>query len=108
MAACNDAAVCCEHCEHLDEAQLEVSKESVKFKRFQTTEDAQAFKDKQFAETGEIWSDIKDSPKGGVFVGYCLAGHLAAEAVNEVGADYGMNVDLTAGYMIGRNWRECH
>lgn len=98
----------CDHSKLVDEAQLEVSKKSVKFKRFTSKEDAQAFKDAVFAETGEIWSDIKDSPRGGVFVGYCLAGHLAAEAVGEVGKDYGMNVDLTAGYIIGRNWAECH
>ncbi|MNQ67683.1 DNA polymerase I [compost metagenome] len=91
-----------------DEAQLEASKKSVKFKRFATKDEAQAFKDAQHVATGEIWSDIKDSPKGGVFVGYCKAGHLAVDAVSEVGKDFGMKVDLTAGYMIGNNWKECH
>ncbi|MNR12999.1 hypothetical protein D3C85_1293810 [compost metagenome] len=91
-----------------DEAQLEASKKSVKFKRFATKDEAQAFKDAQQATTGEIWSDIKDAPKGGVFVGYCKAGHLAVDAVSEVGKDFGMNVDLTAGYIIGNNWAQCH
>lgn len=91
-----------------DEAQAEVSKRSMKFKMFETKEEAQAFKDHRLAVAGEIWSDIKPSPKGGFFVAYCKAGHLAVEAVSEVGKDYGMNVDLTAGYMVGRNWKECH
>ena len=123
-----DSLVGREWCQQLiayhDEAQAEVSKKSVRFKVFplnlaehlDTEKDkvayltslAQEFKEQQFAATGEVWSDIKPNPKGGVFVGYCLAGHLAVEAVGEVGKDFGLNVDLTAGYMIGRNWKECH
>lgn len=91
-----------------DESQCEVSKKSVKFKRFETKEEAQAFKDDVQARTSEIWSDIKDSPKGGVFVGYCRAGQLAVEAVNQSGRDFKMNVELTAGYIIGRDWKDCH
>lgn len=90
-----------------DEAQAEVSKKSMKFKRFSTKEEAQAFKDKQLA-AGKIWSDIKPSPRGGVFVAYCRAGELAVQAVTQSGRDLGMKVDLTAGYMVGRNWAECH
>ena len=26
----------------------------------------------------------------------------------EVGKDFGMNVDLTAGYILGSNWADCH
>lgn len=91
-----------------DEAQLEVSKASVKFKRFEDTEQAQAWKDERFEQYGEIWSDIKPSPKGGVFTAYCKAGQLVVEVVNEVGRDFGMNVDLTAGYMVGKSWSDCH
>lgn len=91
-----------------DEAQLETNKGSVTFKRFETKEEAQAFKDQQFEEEGEIWSDIKDSPKGGVYVAYCLGGQLAVESVNQSGRDYGMVIDLTAGYMVERSWAGCH
>lgn len=100
-----------EFCQQLiayhDEAQLEVSKQSVKFKRFATKEEAEAFKEDRM-KAGEIWSDIKDSPKGGVYVAYCRAGELAVEAVNESGRDYGMVIDLTAGYMLGNSWAMCH
>lgn len=87
-----------------DEAQLEVSKNLVKFKMFNSSEEAQAFKDTQ-----EItWSDIKESPKGGYFVAYCRAGELATQSVKEAGEYYKLNVELTAGYILGRNWKECH
>lgn len=91
-----------------DEAQSETNKASVTFKRFETKEEAQAFKDKEWEEEGKIWSDIKDSPKGGVYVAYCLGGQLAVNAVNESGRDYGMVIDLTAGYMVERSWAGCH
>lgn len=91
-----------------DEAQLETNKASVAFKRFETKEQAQAFKDEQWEKEGKIWSDIKDSPKGGVYVAYCLGGHLAVESVNQSGRDYGMVIDLTAGYMVERSWAGCH
>lgn len=91
-----------------DEAQLETNKASVKFKMFKTKEEAQDFKDIRLAQAGEIWSDIKDSPKGGVYVAYCKGGHLAVESVNQSGKDYGMVIDLTAGYMIEKSWAGCH
>ena len=87
-----------------DEAQSEVSKKSVTFKIFSTEEEAKAFKDTQ----SKIWSDIKPNPKGGFFVAYCRAGELAVESVDQAGKDYGMNVSLTAGYMLGLNWKMCH
>lgn len=87
-----------------DEAQLEVSKNLVKFKMFSSSEEAQAFKDTQEV----TWSDIKESPKGGYFVAYCRAGELATQSVKEAGEYYKLNVELTAGYILGRNWKECH
>ena len=71
---------------------------------FATKEEAQTFKDVQT----QVWSDIKESPKGGFYVAYCRAGELASEAVNEAGIFYKLNVPLTAGYIIGRSWAECH
>lgn len=97
-----------QYCQQLiayhDEAQLEVSKGLVKFKMFQTKEEAQAFKEAQ----KEVWSDIKDSPKGGFYVAYSRPGELASQAVRESGEYYKLNVELTAGYVIGKNWAMCH
>lgn len=83
---------------------MEVKQTMVQFKTFATEEEAKDFKNSE----EKIWSDIKPSPKGGFFVGYCRAGELAAEAVKEAGEYYNLNVELTAGYMLGRNWRDCH
>lgn len=97
-----------DYCQQLiayhDESQLEANKQSVKFKMFATEEEAQSFKD----ASDKLWSDIKPSPKGGFYVAYCRAGELAVEAVSQSGKDYGMVIELTAGYIVGRNWAECH
>ena len=104
---------------------MEVNKSSVKFKMFSDVmvahiEDAkekkaalvamaQNFKQEMLEKHGQLWSDIADSPKGGVFVAYCRAGELAALSVKESGYYFGMrDVELSAGYIVGRNWRDCH
>lgn len=88
----------------MDEAQLELSKSMVKWKMFDTEDEAKAFKR---TEEGSKWSDVGHSDKGW-YVGYCRAGELAVEAVKEAGEYYKLNVELTAGYILGRNWKECH
>lgn len=86
---------------------MEVSKELVQFKMFKTKEECEAFKEVAF-QSGNIWSDVKESPKGGWYVGYCLAGDLASRAVKASGDYYGMKIDLTAGYMLEYTWAGCH
>ena len=73
----------------------------------QSRYECKVFKEEQLLQ-GKVWSDIKPNPKGGFFVAYCRAGELAVESVGEAGEDYGMNVSLTAGYMLGLNWKMCH
>ena len=85
-----------------DEAQLEVTKGQVKWKMFPTEEEAKAFK-----RENPTWSDVGHSAKG-YYVGYCRAGELAIESVKEAGEYYKLNVELTAGYMLGTNWATCH
>lgn len=87
-----------------DEAQLEVTQQQVKWKLFPTEEEAKNFKK---ANTDKLWSDVGHSAKG-YYVGYCRAGELAVEAVNEAGKYYNLNVELTAGYMLGMDWGSCH
>lgn len=107
-----------------DEAQGEVDKASVKFKMFtkealgwqklddkeaQKKEDARceaivaAFK----AEQSEVWSDVQHSERGW-FVAYCRQGELIAKAVELVNRDFKLNVPLEAGYVLGRDWKDCH
>lgn len=90
-----------------DEAQLESTRESLKFKSFESEEAAIEGKTKEERETGVIWSDVFEA-KGKWFIGYCECGELAVQAVKEAGEYYGLNVELTAGYMLGRNWKDCH
>lgn len=120
-----------------DEAQAEVSRSLVQLKTFQCDEDyesdakewgvnvdkledkgesvelavaeakAEAWKKAYEEKTGKILSDV--GHRGDVaYVGYCRAGELAIHAVKEAGDYYGLNVELTAGYMLGKNWAECH
>lgn len=85
-----------------DEAQMEVSKSLVKWKVFASEEEARAFK----AEN-KGWSEIGHSAKG-YFVGQCLPGTTIQEAVSEASHYYKLNVLLSADYILGRNWAECH
>lgn len=107
MATRKGVGVPCKHIKRLDEAQLEVSKDLVKFKMFKTKEECVTFKTEQEA-LGFIWSDVKESAKGGWYVGYTLAGDLASQAVKGSGEYYNMTIELTAGYMLEYNWAGCH
>jgi DNA polymerase I-like protein with 3'-5' exonuclease and polymerase domains len=96
-----------EFCQQLiayhDEAQCEVTKGSVTFKKFATEDEAKAFK----SDDGKVWSDVIHNDKG-YFRAYNRAGELATIAVRMAGEYYKLNVELTAGYMIGTNWATCH
>lgn len=89
-----------------DEAQLEISKELVKFRMASSEEEMIKIKEEVQAN-GSVWSDISKSDKGW-YIAWCRAGELAAKAVKDSGDYYGLNVELTAGYIIGRSWAECH
>jgi len=86
-----------------DEAQLELTRELVKFKMFDTEKEA-----KEFSEDGKVWSDVGHAKDGRFFRSWCRAGELAAESVKEAGQYYKLNVELTAGYVIGSGWDNCH
>ena len=80
---------------------------------------AQIFKDEQFATTGKVWSDISHNDRG-FYVAYCAAGEMAVQSVTEAGKFYqttpeswemGIDhstVELTAGYIVNKNWAGCH
>lgn len=86
-----------------DEAQLELTRSLVKFKMFSTEKEA-----KEFSEEGRIWSDVGHAKDGRFFRSWCRAGELAAESVKEAGQYYKLNVELTAGYVVGSGWDNCH
>lgn len=86
-----------------DEAQYEVRRSAVKFKKFESEEDAKAFQ----PEDGKQWSDVIHNDKGW-YRAYNRAGELAVDSVKEAGEYYKLNVELTAGYIIGTCWANCH
>lgn len=81
---------------------MEVHKSLLKWKLFETEEEAKTFK-----LTNPTWSEVGHSDKG-YYVGYCLVGDLIREAVETASRYYKLNVTLRADYVLGRNWSECH
>jgi hypothetical protein len=86
-----------------DEAQLEVRKSMVTWKKFADEAECNAFK----PEDGREWSEPVHNERGW-FRGYCRAGELATLAVKQAGEYYKLNTELSAGYILGRTWAECH
>lgn len=86
-----------------DEAQAEVRRSAVMFKKFDTEQEAKEYVDPD----GRVWSDVIHNDKGW-FRAYNRAGELATIAVKQSGEYYKLNVELTAGYIIGTNWANCH
>jgi DNA polymerase I-like protein with 3'-5' exonuclease and polymerase domains len=85
-----------------DEAQLEVTKDLVKFKMFKTEQEA-----KDFRNNNPEWGEVSHTDKG-YYCAYSLPGLLATQAVKEAGEYYNLNVELTAGYIVHKNWAGCH
>lgn len=86
-----------------DEAQLEVKRSMVTWKKFATENECKTF----ISEDGKIWSEPVHN-ESGWWRGYCRAGELASIAVRMSGEYYNLNVKLSADYALGRNWAECH
>jgi hypothetical protein len=85
-----------------DEGQMEVHKSLIKWKRFDTEEKA-----KEFKKANQTWSEIGHSERG-YYLGWCEAGELIQKAVRDTSTYYKLNVTLSADYILGRNWAECH
>lgn len=86
-----------------DEAQLEQPVTSFKFKSFKTKEAAQEAR----ASLTEVWSEPFES-KGKYFIAYSRAAELISVAVDKTTDYYKLNVPLSAGYIVGKNWADCH
>lgn len=85
-----------------------MSKKLVKFKMFNTKEGVNEFRKEQFVEHGLIWAEAHESPKGGWFTAYSLPGQLVVEAVKETTEFYKLNCPLSADYVLGTSWANCH
>ena len=91
-----------------DEAQIEVTKDLVKFKRFSTKEECREFRKAQREQSGLIWSEEHEAPKGGWFVAYSKPGELVVKAVEQTTEYYKLKVPLSADYIVGTSWSNCH
>lgn len=94
-------------CMYHDEQQTEDLKENVKFKVFPDKESAAQWKESFEKSSGKILSDVSERD-GKYFVAYCRSGELAALSCKYASDYYNLNVELSGGYMIGQNWRDCH
>lgn len=91
----------------MDEGQDEVTKDLVKLKTFETKEEAINWRNKYEKQTGKMLSDIGHI-NGVWYTGYSRAGEIAAIAVKLAGEFYNLNVPLSSGYVIGKDWSQCH
>lgn len=86
-----------------DESQIEVTKDLVKFKIFNTEEEAKAFKIE-----GKVLSSVGHAPDGRSYRAYSEVGELASKAVEEASRYYNMNIKLSAGYAVAKRWSDTH
>ena len=85
-----------------DEAQAEVHKSQVQFKKFGSEDEAKAFTDPD-----RIWSGIIHSGDN-YYRAYSRPGELGVLSIREAGNHLGLNVELDAEYMVGKTWAETH
>lgn len=106
-----------------DEAQCEMHKSLVKWKVYKVKEWTKKDEKGKEVDSDEVvaykkeiaafkaenphWSEIGHTDKA-LYIGYCEAGRLIQEAVAETSAYYKLNVNLSADYILGRTWAECH
>jgi len=94
-------------CMYHDEQQTEDLKKNVKFRMFTSEEEATLWKEKVENSTRKLMSDV--GHKGGKwFVAYCRSGELSALSCKYSSDYYNLNVDLSGGYIVGQNWKDCH
>lgn len=102
-----NASFCQQLIAYHDEEQLELHNTEVKFEEFDTKEEANAFKKLVEKQQGKTWSDVQEV-EGKFKVGFHEAGQLVVDSVAEASEYYNLNVPLTAGYMFGKSWKDCH
>lgn len=90
-----------------DEIQTEDLKSNVKFKMFDSKEEAQEWKESYEETSGKLLSDI-GKRDGRFYVCYSRSGELASLSCKHASDYYKLNIDLSGGYMVGDNWAACH
>lgn len=86
----------------MDEAQSEITKGLVKWKKFNTDEEVAEFK-----ISNPQWAGPVHSEKG-LFMGHSVADEILNEAIEQTNVYYKLKVPLAVEPMYGQNWKECH
>lgn len=86
-----------------DEEQWEVSRNLVKFKFFETEEEAKGFE----CPEGKIWGNVQEY-NGRIFRAYSIIGELGVKSIRKAGEYYDLNVPLNADYSVGKDWSMTH
>lgn len=89
-----------------DEAQAELSKSLVTWKKFNSEKEAKDFISEQKA-LGVYYSQPA-SKADKYYVGYSEVTQIIWECVNKVSKDLKLNVPLAIEFVFGMNWSDCH
>lgn len=92
----------CVKCERMDELQLELHSNLVKFKYFKTEEEA-----KEYTSNGFMLSDVGHNNKG-YYRAYTKVGEWMRDLAGEASRYYNMKVELKMDYSVGKDWKSCH
>jgi DNA polymerase I-like protein with 3'-5' exonuclease and polymerase domains len=87
-----------------DEAQIEERTENFKFKVFDTEEEAIDFRNKD----SKFWSEVIPGKNSKFVLAWSPSAELIKKAVELTNKKFKMNVDLSADYMVGRDWKSTH
>lgn len=87
-----------------DESQGEQPKKAFSFKVFETKESAEEYR----KNSDKVWSEPIEGNNEKYVLAYSRACELISKAVDHTSEHYRLNVPLSAGYIVGRNWRDCH
>ena len=91
-----------------DEQQTQDLISNVEFFMFKDKGECEVFRDKWELDNNKLLSDVGIARDGRFFVGYCRSGELAALSCKHASDYYNLNIDLSGGYMLGKNWKDCH
>lgn len=85
-----------------DEAQFEVTKDLIKWKKFADKESCSTF----IKDNNEWLGPVKS--ERGYFAGYSVISDIVKEAVELTNKHYKLNVPMAVDPQFGTNWAECH
>jgi hypothetical protein len=90
-----------------DEYQQQVPDNLVRWKMFDTKEEAESYEVDKFILSGNVREFTEDG-KTQWGRAYCKAGELMVKAIEEATEKLGCPFDITGEYLMGKTWGQCH